>query len=104
MYKTIITEPAEQDIAQAARYIAKELQNPIAANKLLDDIDSAVASLEKMPKKHALVKNVHLASLGFRLLPVHNYLIFYIVREDKKSVVIERFLHSRRDWIHILCR
>ena len=102
MYKTIITQPAELDIAEAARYIAKELQNPAAADKLLDDIANAVVSLEKMPKRHALVKNDHLASLGFRFLPVHNYLIFYIIREGKKYVTIERFLHNRRDWIHII--
>lgn len=102
MYKTIITEPAELDIAEAARHIAKELQNPVAANKLLDDIESAVASLENMPKRHELVKNEYLASLGFRFFMVHNYLVFYIVRDDIKSVTIERFLHSRRDWIHII--
>ena len=102
MYKAIITEPAEQDIEQTARYIAKELRNPFAANRLLDDIENAVASLETMPKRHALVKNEELAYLGFRFLTVHNYLIFYIVREDENTVTIERFLHSRRDWVHII--
>ena len=102
MYKTIITEPAELDIATAVRYIAKELQNPVAANKLLDDIESSVASLETMPKRYGLVKDDHLASLGYRIFMVHNYLVFYIVRDDIKSVMIERFLHSRRDWFHII--
>lgn len=102
MYKTVITEPAEQDIAAAARYIAKELQNPVAANKLLDDIETAVTALENMPKRNGLVKNEPLASMGFRFSMVHKYLIFYIVRDDIKSVTIERFLHSRRDWIHII--
>ena len=102
MYKTIITEPAEQDVEQAARYIAKELQNPIAANQLLDDIESAVTSLEILPIRHSFVKNEDMANLGFRFLTVHNYLVFYIVRDDKKSVMIERFLHRRRDWIHII--
>ena len=67
-----------------------------------DSIENSVASLEKMPKRHALVKNEHLASLGFRFLPIRNYLIFYIVRDDKNSVTIERFLHSRRDWLCII--
>jgi plasmid stabilization system protein ParE len=102
MYKTLITEPAEQDIAASARYIAEELQNPSAANKLLDDIETAIASLEKTPKMRALVQNEGLAELGFRILPVNKYLLFYIVREEQKLVTIERFLHSRRDWINIL--
>ena len=102
MYKIIITEPAEMDIDGAVQYIEKELQNPIAADKLLNDIDSAVTSLKEMPKRQPLVQNEHLASLGFRFLPLRNYLIFYIARDDEKTVTIERFLHSRRDWIHII--
>ncbi len=102
MYHAIITEPAELDILEAVRHIAREFQNPVAANRLLDDVESAVVSLENMPLRHGFVCYDHLASLGFRYLPVHNYLIFYIVREDTKSVTIERFLHSRRDWIHII--
>lgn len=78
MYKTIIAEPAELDIATAVQYIAKELQNPVAANKLLDDIESAVASLENMPKRHGLVRNEYLARLGFRFFMVHNYLFFIL--------------------------
>jgi len=39
-------------------------------------------------------------------MPVHNYLTFYIVRddekEDKKSVTVERILHIRRNGIHII--
>jgi len=89
MYKTIITEPAEQDIGEAAQYIAKELQNPAAANRLLDDIESAVASLEKMPKRYALVKTEHLARMGFRFLPVRKYLIFYY-REGRQKICDHR--------------
>ena len=102
MYQIVITEPAEQDVALAARYIAAELQNSVAAGRLLDDIESAVSSLEDMLKRYALVKNEILAGLGFRCLPVHNYLVFYIVREETKSVIIERFLYNRRDWNNII--
>ena len=101
-YLTFITEVAEQDISQAARYIAQELLNPIAADGLLDEFENAVASLEAMPKRYPLVKNEELAALSFRIMPVQNYLVFYVVREKSRRVVIERFLHHRRDWIHIL--
>jgi len=102
MYKPIITKPAELDIAESVRYIAKELQNPAAANRLIDDIESAAASLVKNPKRYALVNDDYLSSLGFRFMPVKSYLVFYIVRDNKKTVTIERVLHSRRDWMHII--
>ena len=102
MYHIDITEPAEDDISKAVKYIAEQLLNPSAARKLVDDAENAVYSLSDMPQRHALVKDDDLARLGFRFMPVKNYLIFYIIREEKKTVVIQRFLYNRRDWATIL--
>jgi len=102
LYHIDITEPAEGDIIEAVKYITEQLLNPSAAGKLLDDAENAIYSLTDMPQRHALVKDDDLAILGFRFMPVNNYLIFYIVREDKKTVVIQRFLYGRRDWVTIL--
>ena len=102
MYHIDITEPAENDINEAVKYITEQLLNPSAAGKLVDDAESVIFSLAEMPQRHALVKDDDLARLGFRVLPVNNYLIFYIIREDKKTVVIQRFLYGRRDWATIL--
>ena len=102
MYFIDITEPAESDIQNAAEYILKELKNRTAAIKLLDDVDEAVYSLEEMPFRHPLVDDEELSDRGVRFFPVNNYLVFYAVREDSKTVVIERFLYGRRDWRTIL--
>ena len=102
MYIIKITEPAERDIQDAVNYIARELKNRTAAIRLLDDVDGAIYSLEKMPSRHALVHDEVLAGRGIRFFPVHNYLVFYVIREETGMVVIERFLHARRDWISIL--
>ena len=102
MYHIDITEPAENDIIEAVKYITEQLLNPSAAGKLLDDAEDAIYSLTDMPQRRALVKDDDLARLGFRFMPVNNYLVFYIVREEKKTVVIQRFLYGRRDWITVL--
>ena len=102
MYSINITEPAEQDITKAVRYIATQLQNKTAAQKLLSDTIDAVYSLEEMPFRQPLVSEETLARLGIRFLPVNNYLLFYVVREELKTVVIERFLHGKRNWAAIL--
>jgi len=102
MYTIKITESAENDLLDTARYIAKELKNRMAADHLLDDVDKAINSLKEMPQRHAIVVDEVLANLGFRFFPVRNYLIFYVIREENKTVVIERFLYGRRDWITIL--
>ena len=102
MYRLSITEPAERDIREAARYIAMELQNLTAADRLLDDLTEAIYSLNEMPLRYALVSDEVLAIRGFRFFPIHNYLVFYTVREERKTVVIERFLYGRRNWSDIL--
>ena len=102
MYSIDITEPAENDILEAALYIAKQLLNPSAAGRLIDDVENAIYSLSNMPQRHALVNDDVLAKSGFRFIPVNNYLVFYIVREGKKTVVIQRILYGRRDWVNIL--
>jgi len=102
MYQIKITEPAENDIQSAVNYIITELKNPEAGLRLFDDAYKAITSLEEMPYRHPLVKDEILASYGFRFIPVDNYIVFYVVREETETVVIERFLYSRRDWVSIL--
>ena len=102
MYSINITEPAESDLLEAASYIAEQLLNPSAAGRLLDDVENAIYSLSDMPQRHALVNDEVLARSGIRFMPVGNYLVFYIIREEKKTVVIQRVLYGRRDWASIL--
>ena len=101
-YLIKITEPAERDLQDAVKYIATELKNRTAAERLLDDAGKAIYSLEEMPSRHTLVNDEALAGYGIRVFPVHNYLVFYAIREEIKTVIIERFLYSRRDWVTIL--
>jgi plasmid stabilization system protein ParE len=102
VYHIDITEEAEQDIQESTRYIATEFDNINAADRLLDEVEEAIYSLEEMPLRHALVDDCVLAARGVRFFPIHNYLVFYAVREETRTVVIERFIHGRRDWITIL--
>jgi len=102
MYHVDITEPAEQDIQAAVKYIAEDLKNPIAADRLLNNAVEAILSLEEMPLRYPLVDDEVIAGFGLRFFPVRNYLVFYSVQEKAKTVLIERFIYGKRDWITIL--
>ena len=102
MYRIIITEPADQDMTEAAVYIAEKLYNPTAADRLIDEAYKAIFSLDKMPHRHRLVDDEYLASCGMRFFPVRNHIVFYIVFEERNTVEIERFLYSARNWAAIL--
>ena len=102
IYHIEITELAEVDMYEIGLYIAQTLHSPESAEKLLDEIDCNILSLEQMPKRFALVSDKRLASFGIRIIPVKNYLIFYFVEDSVRTVTIVRVLYSKRDWVHLL--
>ena len=58
--------------------------------------------ISENPKIRPLVRDEYLASLGYRLISVKNYMIFYIIGEDNEHLKIVRFLYCKRDWMNIL--
>ena len=102
MYKVRITTPAQIEIREIYRHIAEELSNPMAAERRIKLIDEAIQSLKKNPARFALVRDDYLASKGYRLIPVKNHLVFYIIRENLRAVSVMRVLYGRRDWKRLL--
>ncbi len=101
-YRILMTEPAAVDLLKIAEYIAKELREPITAQKLVEKIKEAVMSLIHMPTRHALVADEYLAVQGIQKLPVENYIVFYVVSEKDGTVTVIKILYGRRDWEQLL--
>jgi plasmid stabilization system protein ParE len=59
-------------------------------------------NIKENPKIRPLVQDKHLASLGYRLINVKIYMIFYIIGNDNKHIKVIRFLYKKRNWINIL--
>jgi addiction module RelE/StbE family toxin len=95
MYKVRYLPRALKDLEEIFRYISRELKAPKAAENLLDRIDKAVAALAANPFRHHLFISPKKLSLEYRVLPVNNFSVFYVV--EKQSVEIHRVLYSRRD-------
>lgn len=102
MYKINITKAAEIDLQNAAFYIANNLKNKMAANRLLDAAEKELSLLCDMPERNPLVRDSFLASNGVRIQMIKNYLAFYVIRKENSSVTVLRIVHSRRNWITIL--
>ena len=102
MYTVNYSESAEKDLQSAAAYIAGNLGNEIAAANLLDAADRAVLSLSDFPERNPLVRHKQLASKGVRMQRINNYLAFYVIDSETKTVSILRIIHSRRDWASIM--
>ena len=69
-YNIHITDEADHDMNQAVDYIEFSLQNPVAADALMDAVDLAVSSLAHMPERYRLVDDIVLASWGIRFIRI----------------------------------
>ena len=101
-YEIHIPQKAEQDISEAADYIEYSLRNPIAADDLLDEIETQINALADFPEQFELADDPVLNSWGVRFTTVKNYLAFYVIDEEKRIIHIIRFLYGKRDWVPIL--
>jgi plasmid stabilization system protein ParE len=102
MYSVHITDIAEEEILIAVKYISDVLKAPVAANNLLDEIEKYENMLETTPNIFSFVPDEYLRAKGTKYVMVKNYMMFYIINEDEKTVDVIRFLHGRRDWKRIL--
>ena len=99
MYKVVISPSANADLFNALKYIAYELENPAAAEKLADGVDKCYADLEEMPAAHELCRDPVLRRLGYRRYPIDNYIVIFRVVERAKEVRVVHFFHMTQDYL-----
>jgi plasmid stabilization system protein ParE len=102
MYSVRITDIAEEEILTTVQYIADVLKAPMAANNLLDAIEKYENTLKATPNTFSFVPDEYLRDKGIKYVMVKNYMMFYTINEDEKTVDMIRFLYGRRDWKRIL--
>ena len=101
-YTIHITSKAERDLNEALDYIEFNLLNPEAADTLLDKTEEKINELSIAPRKYKTVDDPVLSEWGVRLIIINNYLAFYIIDDETKTIHILRFLYGKRNWMSIL--
>ena len=96
-YQIFYTNSARQDLKNIYRYISDSLVEPEIATKLTDKIMKAIRSLDEMPQRYRLFEEEPWHSRGLRILPVNNYLVFYLLDDEKTVVTILRIIYGGRD-------
>ena len=97
IYEVELSEQADSDLRGIFEYIAFELQSPENASGQLDRLEEQILSLDNMPERYRKYENEPWKSRGLRVLPVDNYVIFYIPDSNKKIVTILRVMYAGRD-------
>ena len=88
MYRLEYLPAALRDAAEIARYIAGELKAPAAAEKLAEELVEAAERIAAFPYANPAFVPIR---------PVKNYLIFYNVDEERKTVTVARVIYARRE-------
>ena len=96
-YEVVTTAQAVADLRAIFEYIAYDLLAGENAIKQLDRLEEAILSLDEMPERYHLYDKEPWRERNLRIMPVDNYLVFYIPQDDDKTVTIIRVMYGRRD-------
>lgn len=96
-YSVVLTETAQADLSAIFRYIAVDLQSAQNANAQLPRIEKAIASLDQMPERCRAYDRRNWRERNMRVMPVDNYLVFYVPTQDDTTVTVTRILYGGRD-------
>ena len=95
MYEIKYLPLANKDLSDIVFYIADELKAPKAAMDLLDTLDTSISRLAQFPYSCKIYQTEKSFENEYRILPVKNYLVFYVVKEQ--VVEIHRIIYAKMD-------
>jgi len=98
LYEIRYLPTAEADLEDIFDYIMQD--NPSAAASLLQKFENAIAPLANNPHLGVSPRDDRLRKLGYRLLIIGDYLVFYVVKS--RTVQIRRIIHGARNYRFLL--
>lgn len=89
-----------EDLEQKVVYIMESLQNPQAANDLIDAVEKAI--LERLPvaESFELYESMKERRYPYYRIYVKNFVIWYVVIDDEgddRIMEVRRFLYNKQD-------
>ena len=96
-YTVRVTKQARFDMKTIYEYIANVLLEPITAEKQYARIENAIYTLEHMPERFRQYEKEPWRNRNLRIMPVDNFLVFYLVDNEKQTVTVVRIMYGRRD-------
>ena len=96
-YSVKIAAEADNDLRSIYEYIAFELKSAENAISQLDRLEQSILKLNEMPERYKLYENEPWKSKGLRMMPVDNFIVFYIPDNEKNTVTVIRVMYGGRN-------
>ena len=97
-----LTTKAEADLDTIVSYIVVQLENPQAATGFLNKLQDAIQEACSFPESGSLVINEFLPYKGIRKKLVGNYIMYYFLDGNAKTIYVLRVKYGRRNLEEIL--
>lgn len=97
-YKIIITELAEYDLDSILEYMIIKLDNRVAADTFLRELEKRIALLRHNPYIYALCDDFYLCSNGYRKFLIGSYVILYKINDRNNDVYILRLFYGKQEY------
>ena len=89
---------AENDLDDIFDYIM--MDNPSAAVSILEKFNHSISQLAFNPELGVVSKDDRLKKMGYRILIIGKYLVFYVVKAN--IIQIRRIIHGARQYNFLL--
>ena len=101
-YSVKLTPHAIVQIQETIGYISNVLLVPETAKVWSDYLQKEIAALSTMPERFSVVDEEPWQSRGYRKKPVKNFIVYYYVENESKTVWVTAVVYGQRDQLHAL--
>jgi len=93
-YKVTVSPAAQNDFLDIVEHL--ETLSPEAAVQYYELFMEKTRMLAKTPESCPLARDTQLRLRGYRMLPIENYIVFYVI--IGRNVELRRILYARRQY------
>ena len=101
-YTVRLTDTAKQDLREIAFWIAEQSKDKEIAKRFVGELRETCKKLDTFPNAGAIPKDRLIRSEGYRFTVHKEYLIFYLVDEEKKQVNVMAIFNAKKDYMRVM--
>jgi len=101
-FEVFLFEEAENDLERYYLYYLFAAQDKSVAERVTDKIVDAILGLGTMPYRHPKERNGKLSKAGVRRLICENFVVPFLIKEEKKAIYVLRVFHGKMDYGKLL--
>lgn len=97
-YEVVLTPSAQKDLNEIKSYLTNVLKT--SSSSIFEKILEQIKILKTHPFTYSVHQDPLLKLIGYRVIPIGNYLMFYVVKDN--AVQIHRILYAKRNYLLLL--